>query len=733
LATTIEIPDFDFSGFYYAQILDALVNYKRLNVPEHTDESPYDPYMQFLRMQALVGHLNNVLIDLVANESTLPTAKLVDTVRNMLRLIAYEMSPASPAQVDVVFELSKIFIAPSELIPDKAQTSTRRQGDVPIVYYEKTGVLDVARTDQLGKMIAFDAAPTPIYTDYTTKANSQTSPGDDWTPWATPVAGDMLYFGHPSVMWNKLGIWFATPATDITGVWEYYDGEWKKTTPTEVELYPGGKLLFNLNNYLGVINRAGSTIRVQYNETGAYEEHVSLWDGTKNYVVVNSYLGQTSPKYNTGGGSPTPDAQQHYAIGSVWEALASPTDGTQHLTQNGDLEYTLPQDLNKNWQPGIVDGSTQYWLRFRIIEVSTPTPPVVQYARIDQGKQYVCAQVTQGRTFEEAPLGSSDGTSNQEFETSQEHFISNSDVLTVEGEIWTRVDNFLASKATDKHYRVELEEDDRALFIFGDGVTGKVPPVGVGNVSATYRYGGDTDGNVGANTITSDKTGLTYINKLWNPRPAAGWDEAQGSTEESLERAKIAGPASLRIVTVALGPSDVEQLAIAFKDNSGAKPYSRAKAIEEGFGPKTIELVVVAKGGEQASATQLSELSEYFNGNPYAHPVIPKHIVSNQEATAINYTPKVIDITATVYGNVTQEAVENALQQIIQPEALKDDEVSYEWDFGGEVPTSRISHEIFNTNDGITRVDLIAPVANTPLLTRELPVLGTVTLTIVES
>lgn len=730
MATTIDIPDFDFSGFYYGQILDKLIDYKRRNVPEHTDESPYDPFMQFLRMQALVGHLNNTLIDLVANESTLPTAKLVETVRNMLRLIGYEMSPAAPSQADVIFELSKVFTAAYEVLPEDAQISTRRQGDVPAVYFESPTALSVSRTDRLSKVFAYKAAPAG-YTDYTSKANSQATPGDDWTPWSTPVAGDMLYFGHDSVMWNKLGMWFTTPGVNITGVWEYYDGNWQKTTPTEVELYPGGKLLFNLNNYLGTNNRAGATIRVQYNETGAYEEKVSLWDGSKNYIITDGYLGQTSPKYNSGGGSPTSNAQQYYTVGSVWEALESPTDGTAHLSQNGDLEYTLPQDLTKNWRKVAVNNATEYWMRFRIVEVSAPTAPVIQYARIDQGKQYVKAQVTQGRTFEEAPLGSSDGTPNQEFEASQEHFISETDTVTVEGEAWTRVDNFLASKPTDKHYRVELGENDVAKFIFGDGVTGKVPPVGVGNISATYRYGGENDGNVGANTIVSDKSGLTYINRLWNPRPAVGWEEAQGSTEDSLERAKIAGPASLRVISVALGPADVERLAIEFTDATGAKPFGRAKAIEEGFGPKTIELLVVAQGGGQATGDQLDALSEYFNGNPYAYPPVEKHIVSNQEATAVNFTPKTIDIEATVYGDVEQETIENALQQVIQPEALKDDGVSYEWEFGGEVPISRIIHEIFSASDIITRVDLTTPASNVALLTRELPVLGTVTLTIV--
>jgi phage-related baseplate assembly protein len=199
-----------------------------------------------------------------------------------------------------------------------------------------------------------------------------------------------------------------------------------------------------------------------------------------------------------------------------------------------------------------------------------------------------------------------------------------------------------------------------------------------------------------------------------------------------LEQAKISGPASLRIINVALGPNDVEQLATEFVNSEGSKPFGRAKAIEEGFGPKTIELIVVAKGGAQASSTQLAELDEYLNGDQLSHPVKEKHIVSNQEATSVNYTPKTIDIVATVYGVVEAETIENALQAVIQPEALRPDGVTYEWEFGEDVPISRISHEIFSADEDITRVVLSSPAADVVLASRELPVLGTVTLTIVE-
>ncbi len=714
MATDITIPDFDFSGFYYPEILEALIQYKRTNVPELTDESEFEPFIQLLRAFALVGHLNNTLIDLVANEHTLPTAKLAETVRNQLRLIEYEMSPATPAQVDVVYELSKIFAVTTEVVSELAQAATKREGTIDPVYFESLEALSVERTDEHSYVLAEESS---VFTDYTAEANSPTTPADDWTPWATPAIGDAIYWGHKQAMWNQLGALLTTGASGITGVFEFYDGDWRKTAPTSVTDL-GATLEFDLTTLLGASNRQGTTVRVQLNQSTASEDVVSTWDGSKN-IATTGLLGQSSPSTD----------EADYTIGSDWTIL-SVTDGTLEFAQDGDVEYTLPQTLVQDWTAAEVDGKEAFWLRYRIIQVAAPTSPVFIRTRMDEGKTYVIRSVTQGRTHTESPF-SSVGTSGQEFETSKEHFLWGSEAIYVDAELWERVSNFLGSESGSKVYVVELGENDKATWIFGGDGEGKVPPVGIANITSTLRYGADEDGNAGADTIVVDKTGLTYVNKLWNPRQATGWQEAEGASEASLERVKIEGPATVRVKTVALGPSDVEELTKQFTDTDGASPFSRASVFEEGYGPKTMEVVVVAAGGGLASGTQLAALELYFNGDKYASPPAAKHVVANQEVVAVNYTQKSIDIAATVYGVITVAQITNLLTQLIQPEALKEDGVTWEWDFGGTVPDSRINHEIFDLDETITKVVLTAPVGDTALQPRELPVAGTISITVI--
>ena len=714
--------DFDFSKFYYPEILEALIAFKRINVPELTDESEFEPFTQFLRAIALVGHQNNVLIDLVANESTLVTARLPETVRNMLRLIDFELAPAAPAKADVVYELGTVLAVLTEIIPLAAQVGTKRQESEPVINFEALTALTVNPTDRFGHVLAEEDG---LFTDFTTEANSPTTPDDDWTPWASPVLKDAIYFGHEDVMFDRLRVGPTTvQSAGIVGVWEYFDGNFAKSAPTSVEqLFEPPRLKIDLTSYLGTTNREGTLIRVQLNSTTEFEDAFSQFDGGNNNFVIVGLLGQSDPS----------TVATDYTVGSDWEVFNDVADGTQNLSEadEKDVDYSLPQSITRNWVKGVVDGKTAFWIRFRIVEALSPTAPTLQGVLIDEGKQFVIRQVTQGISVQDSPLGSSTGLANQSFVTTREFFISGSMKVFVDDDEWTQVDNFLGSVPTAEHYVVELGDNDQATVVFGDGITGRVPPLGVGNIRVEYRVNANNDGNVGSQTISVDKSGLSFVSRLFNPRQATGWAEADGATDESLEQVKIKGPASLRTKDVAIGPDDVRQITRTFEDADGARSFSRSATFEEGFGPKTIELVVVVRGGGQASAQQLADLAEFFNGDKFAAPPKPKRIVANQEVVPVNFSPKVIDVIATVEGDVSKEEIENRLKTIIKPEALKADGTTFEWEFGATVPRSRLLHEIFETDESIRNVVLISPAIDTALQPRELPTLGTINITVV--
>lgn len=730
----IEIPSFDWSAFYYAQILEALISFKRVYVPEHTDESPQDPMIQDLRAYACVGHLNNTVADVIANENTLPTAQLPENIRNMLRLIDYEMSSASPSQSDIVAKLVSALSVASLVINENAQISTRKTVTDAATVFEILSSLTAGPSDlgNISKVFAYDAG-TDTYTDYTTKANS--APGDDFTPWGTPIQNnDALLIGQDDVLWNKLGAELDTGGDDYIAVWEYYDGNVLVAKPDTLERI-GSTLRMTVTAALNSAtnNLAGLTARVQLDKTGAFEnvtvQYGDIGAGNVNYIVTSTLLGQSIAEADA-------TSTSDYTAGSLWKELPDQLDGTNPssvpLKQDGDLDFTLPETLSLHWLKVSIEGIEAYWMRLRIIiNGGAATSPVIDRLRIDQGGQYVKTEAVQGQRQNDANLGTADGvTPSQIFISTKDGFVDNSQTVTVAGVEWTPVSNFLQSTPTDRHYQVVLGENDRASFKFGDGVRGAIPS---GQVAAVYRHGVQTDGNVGANTIAVDKSGLTLVSSLWNPRPATGWQLAESATEASRELAKVQGPASLRAGEVALGPTDVQTKTLNYVDpETNSKPFVRSNVIEEGFGPKTMENVVVAAGGGAASLTQLDALDLYFNGDKYAHPPVPKRIGPNQELTSTNYSQKTISVTATVFDAVSLDAIEDALTALLHPEAKRADGVTFEWDFGGDVFLSRLNHEIFAADAEVTKVEdleINGSPADEPLSERELPVAGTIVLT----
>lgn len=723
MATEITIPSFNWSGFYYAEIYEALIQYMRVNAPELSSEAAQELHIQLLRAYAAVGHLNNGLIDVIANESTLVTAKLASTVRSMLRLIGYSVPGDAPAEVELLMELAQVLSATTTIIPAESQVSTQGDATADAIFFEILSAVQIGRTDQITQVVAQESG---VYTDYTSEANNP-SGGQEFTPWATPAAGDTLYVVHGGVQWATLNVTLSVAGANIVGVWEVWDGEHLKAKPDNVT-DNGATLTFEVDGYLDGGARDGTVVRVQLDSTTAYEDCVVVNSGGINKITTTGLLGQSSP---------STDASD-YTIGSEWEELDDVVDGTSNLSTSGDVTYTHPQALTRSWPVASADDmpySTPaaiagHAMRFRIISVSTPTAPEISLLRIDTGKQFYLGTATQGRTYAD-PAFSSDGSADQTFQLSKEHFIEESETVTIGGISWVRVDNFLASRSTDRHYVVSLDSDDKATITFGDGVNGAIPAPGVGNVVVKYRHSAHEDGNVGAGTVTLDKTGMTYISSVTNPSTAAGWQRSQAATEAGLERAKIEGPASLRTKDTALGPGDIEDMTEAYVSATGSRPFSRSRVVEEGYGPKTFKNVVVAAGGLPATAAQLDALDEYFNGDQTTYPPKTKRLVGNHEHTATNFTPRAIDVTATVYGPVTVTQVENQLKKLLSPEAVRADGVTWEWLFGGEVPESRISAEMFEVDSEVTKVVMTVPAADTSLNPGELPTVGTLSITVV--
>lgn len=118
------------------------------------------------------------------------------------------------------------------------------------------------------------------------------------------------------------------------------------------------------------------------------------------------------------------------------------------------------------------------------------------------------------------------------------------DELEAIRQIWEPVQDLLASAPEDRHFVVEIDNDQRSHLRFGDGELGRMPDAGM-TFRAVYRVGNGSSGNVGAETISH----IVFRNNLphgmeirpRNPFPATG-----GTAPEPIAEAKLYAPRAFR-------------------------------------------------------------------------------------------------------------------------------------------------------------------------------------------
>ena len=134
---------------------------------------------------------------------------------------------------------------------------------------------------------------------------------------------------------------------------------------------------------------------------------------------------------------------------------------------------------------------------------------------------------------EQYPAGEKDGDDGSK-ETSEQ------EVIVAE---WEARRDLLASRAEERHFVAEIDNEGRAHLRFGDGELGRRPDAG-DRFSALYRVGVGQAGNVGAEAISHAVTGELISGLEWKPRnplPARG-----GIEPETMQEVKLFAPHAFR-------------------------------------------------------------------------------------------------------------------------------------------------------------------------------------------
>jgi hypothetical protein len=192
----------------------------------------------------------------------------------------------------------------------------------------------------------------------------------------------------------------------------------------------------------------------------------------------------------------------------------------------------------------IIKTGTNPTVDFQVLaqEVLTPAAPSVD------------TDVEHSQTIVETSEATADAWQTVEF--GQVPYLDDSEAITTPQGAWTRVDNFLASTATDRHFTLDVDATGKGVVTFGDGTTGAVP---TGTISRTYKVGGGSEGAVEAGAITDiqgtfyDSEGTRVELTATNATKSVG-----AAPAETVTAIKVQAPGSLKAGDRTVGREDFE-------------------------------------------------------------------------------------------------------------------------------------------------------------------------------
>lgn len=203
----------------------------------------------------------------------------------------------------------------------------------------------------------------------------------------------------------------------------------------------------------------------------------------------------------------------------------------------------------------------------------------------------ITVTANQGTTVASEVIGTSNGESSQIFKLSKNPVIEKSVTLTVNSITYTQVPYLIDYQNYDPVFSTYTSADGVTYVLFGDNVSGRIPPVNA-QITATYRIGGGTAGNVGANTIkyilTNGASGLSVLNQSSGGNTGAA---SGGGDYESTDAIRVNAPLSLRSLERAVSLSDYANLCIkggAAKAVAIADVYTSVTVYFSPFGDKGV-------------------------------------------------------------------------------------------------------------------------------------------------
>lgn len=256
-------------------------------------------------------------------------------------------------------------------------------------------------------------------------------------------------------------------------------------------------------------------------------------------------------------------------------------------------------------------------------------------------------------------------------------YVEGSSTLKLNDDLWTLVSTFGYSGPNDKHYMVEMTEDQRPYIVFGDGTYGMKPPVSA-PIKLSYYITQGSKGNAAENTVTvaSGDLGIPQMS-VTNPNPVTG-----GSNYETFDMLKEHVPLSIRTLGVAITKQDYEDIA---KLAPGVD-----KAYIDFRCGKFVDIYIIPDGGGVASESLRDLVLRYISNK--------KIITTNIRVLPTGSSYVVLDLTITGMPSIRSNII---VQDIL--EALV---TNYDYSNSDINKTIRLS-DLYALLDNLNTVDYL--------------------------
>jgi uncharacterized phage protein gp47/JayE len=323
--------------------------------------------------------------------------------------------------------------------------------------------------------------------------------------------------------------------------------------------------------------------------------------------------------------------------------------------------------------------------------------------------------ITEGRTVVDEAIIISAGMPNMEASLYYTGVIHGTVQISVnEGALgspvaWQEVDRLIDSSATENVYSTSTDENGVTIVRFGDGVNGRVPPKSV-IITATYRYGVGSRGNVGAGLVVAMQNPITGIGKVTNSAPTSG-----GEDRESIDSMRISIPKSLRSQDRAVTLDDYASLALKVPGVSKANSYWTNAA------PNNVEVYIAPTTPTAPPAELVDEVEAYIDERRVLGLTVNVH--------GPTYVPINVSLTVQVAANRVQSWVKLAVEQAVA-EIFQFDRV----DFAERMRIADVYQAVVGI-DGVEYMTITiysrtgSGMADVQLLYNEIAVAGTIAVT----